>query len=188
MELNAFSELALAENKSDLEKQLIASAQGMDFDVVTGVLVFGPSPAEFKVLGNMPPAFEAVSRNVEYSKRDPVLRRLKARGSPITYDRRFYSENDAADLWEMQAPYGFQTGVAIALHVSSDRRFILGLDRCAPLPSDRELTRLLAHVTLLAVYAQDAATRIFDNENSAESNAANAPTWPSAKRMFTLPL
>ncbi len=42
------------------------------------------------------------------------------------------------------------------------RHFMFGVDRELPLPNDcEELTRIVANVQLFAVYAQDAAQRIF---------------------------
>ena len=53
------------------------------------------------------------------------------------------------------------TGLAVALHLSNRRHFLLGLDRETPLPKeDEDVTALLANLQLLAVHAQDAALRL----------------------------
>src|SRR5512143_4120338 len=62
------------------------------------------------------------------------------------------------ELWEEQARYGYQTGIAMALHLPEGKHFMLGVDRDRALPSDRhELTRVVADLQLFAVHALDAA-------------------------------
>ena len=99
--------------------------------------------------------------NLEDSRRDPVLTKLKQSSIPFVYDQRFYVENGAADLWEQQAAFGYKTGIALAIHMPGRRRFFVGLDRVAPLPSDaNEVLHSLAALQLLAVHAQDAAFQV----------------------------
>jgi len=80
---------------------------------------------------------------------------------PIFWDHETFVRNGAADLWEEQAPYGFHTGIAMALHLPNGNHFLLGVDRDQPLPTNEdELTRIVAYLQLFAVHAQDAAFRV----------------------------
>ena len=64
-------------------------------------------------------------------------------------------------MWEMQAPFGYRTGLAVSVHMPGYRRFLLGVDRNEALPSDPiRLNRMIADLQLLAVHAQDAAARL----------------------------
>ena len=57
--------------------------------------------------------------------------------------------------------FGYNTGIAMALHLPEGRHFVLGVDRDKPLPADAaELQRVVADLQLFAVHAQDAAMRI----------------------------
>ncbi|MCU0774004.1 MAG: LuxR C-terminal-related transcriptional regulator, partial [Ideonella sp.] len=122
----------------------------------------GPArPASFISVGNTPEAFVTNYQNLADSLRDPVLRRMKHLSVPFLYDQDLYTEEDAGDLWEQQAAYGYRTGISVALHLPGHRHFLLGMDREQPLPRDeRRLTRLFADLQLLAVHAQDAAQRL----------------------------
>jgi DNA-binding CsgD family transcriptional regulator len=79
----------------------------------------------------------------------------------VVYDQSLYVDAGAGDLWEQQAPFGYRTGISMALHLEEGRHFLLGVDRDTPLPSDdTALTRLVADLQLLAVYAQETAVRV----------------------------
>jgi DNA-binding CsgD family transcriptional regulator len=89
------------------------------------------------------------------------MRRLKRLSAPFIYDQSMYVNEQAADLWEMQAHFGYKTGIAMALHLSGGRHFVMGVDRDQPLPGDDVvLTRMMADLQLLAVHAQDTAVRL----------------------------
>jgi DNA-binding CsgD family transcriptional regulator len=89
------------------------------------------------------------------------MRRLKRLSTPIIYDQLMYVSEDAADLWEMQASFGYKTGIAMALHLPGGKHFVLGVDRDEPLPKDEFLvTRMMADLQLLAVHAQETAIRL----------------------------
>ena len=86
------------------------------------------------------------------------MRRLS---TPFVYDQSLYVDEQAGDLWEMQALFGYKTGIAMALHLPGGKHFVMGVDRDQPLPGDDiELTRMMADLQLLAVHAQDTAVRL----------------------------
>lgn len=144
-------------------KALVSVAERMDFGFVGGVLVIERPQRRYSsaVLGNFPDGYEDIFRDVPSSQRDPVLGTIMRSPTPIVWDQQTYVDADAADLWEAQAPFGYRTGLAVALHLPGARHFLLGLDRYQPLPSsDNQMTRLLGDVQLLAVHAQEAAVRL----------------------------
>lgn len=158
-----YLDVAASRDKATFEQRLLRFAQDMDFGIVTAALAVdqpGEKPL-FVMIGNTPQGFMDASRSFVGLQRDPVLKRLKSTSTPFVYDQSLYVEEDAADLWEEQAPFGYRTGISMALHMPAGRHFLLGVDREAPLPAeDSALTRLLADLQLLAVYAQETAVRV----------------------------
>lgn len=167
MLLNLCQELSQARDLDAFQGHLVGMAEHMGFGLVTATLVtegFGPlSAARFASVGNTPAGFEEAFANVDSSRRDPVLRRYKELTVPFTYDWRTYAEADAGDLWEEQAPFGYRTGVCVALHLPGHQHFLLGVDRDERLPADEiRLTRMMADLQFVAVHAQSAARRLLD--------------------------
>jgi DNA-binding CsgD family transcriptional regulator len=165
MRLESYYEVSQAPDLATFESRLVRFAEQMDFSHVNAVLVLDPpGPGErptFISVGNTPEPYLEASRDPSASARDPVNRRLKALSVPFIYDQRLYATAGAGDLWETQAAFGYKTGVAVALHLPDFRHFLLGVDRDISLPhEEQELSRLMADLQLLAVHAQDAASRL----------------------------
>ncbi len=142
---------------------LVAFANRMDFSTISTILVIErlQRPAEVIEVHNTPDAFLGKYSDSAGSKRDPVARRLQQMNCPILWDQSTYADDKVGDLWEEQAPYDYHTGVAMALHLPNGKHFYLGVDRRNPLPSDQiQLTRILADLQLLAVYALEATQRL----------------------------
>jgi DNA-binding CsgD family transcriptional regulator len=158
-----YLDVSESSDRATFERRLVQFVQGLDFDIASAALAVD-KPGEgtqFIAIGNTPDAFLEASRDVDQAKRDPVLQRLKTTTLPFVYDQALYVADGAADLWEEQAPFGFRTGISMALHMPEGRHFLLGVDRSQPLPaSDDGLTRMIADLQLLAVYAQETAMRV----------------------------
>jgi DNA-binding CsgD family transcriptional regulator len=89
------------------------------------------------------------------------MQHCKKQSLPIIWDQGTYTSQGQGDLWEEQARFGYQTGIAMALHLPEGKHFMLGVDRDRALPTDRhELTRLVADLQLFTVHALDAAMRV----------------------------
>jgi len=109
-----------------LESRLVEFANDLGFGIICGVFVSESARCEPSIhyLGNTAAAFQSLSRNSPLRKRDPVMRRLKQSSAPLIYDQSTYVENNACDLWELQAQYGYKTGVAMSLHLPKRQHFI----------------------------------------------------------------
>ena len=165
MILERFHEISQSPDLASFRERLVRFANDMDFGLVSTAVVFeGESPGEdakLVSLTNAPEAYESSYGSAADSMRDPVLKRLKRLSVPFFYDQSTYESEDAPDLWEQQAAFGYKTGVAVALHLPGRTHFLLGMDRDKPLPRHAtRLTRMLADLQLLAVHAQDAALRL----------------------------
>ena len=174
-----YLDVAASRDKATFEQRLLRFAQNMDFGIVSAALAVdqpGEKPL-FVMIGNTPQGFVEASRSFAGVQRDPVLKRLRSTSTPFVYDQSLYVEEDAADLWEEQAPFGYHTGISMALHMPAGRHFLLGVDREQPLPAeDSALTRLLADLQLLAVYAQETAVRVLLPEATPLSPALRLTT------------
>jgi DNA-binding CsgD family transcriptional regulator len=177
MQLQQFMDISQAPDLALFERRLIDFAHQMDFGIVTATLVVERIGlgASLTSVGNIP---LGVSQHTQpgSARRDPVIRRLKRLSIPFAYDQALYVNEDASDMWEEQAPLGFRTGIAVALHLPAGKHFLVGFDREAPLPTDEtRLTRLFADLQLVAVHAQDAAQRLMEPDPSAAAQANEPP-------------
>ncbi|HEV6966217.1 MULTISPECIES: helix-turn-helix transcriptional regulator [Roseateles] len=171
MNLQRYEQVSQAADLTSFRQGLIDFANDLDFGLVVGVLAVehrGPgSRAEYFSVGNTPEKFLEASRDPEYARRDPVHKQLMRQSTPLIYDQNFYVEAGAGELWEMIAPFGYRTGVAVGVHMPGYKRLLLGMDREDPLPRDPvQLNRLIADLQLLAVHAQDAAARLLTPKNA----------------------
>lgn len=165
MNLQRYEQVSQAADFASFRQGLIDFAHDLNFGLISGVLAVerrGPgAKTEYFSVGNTPAEFLAAQVDPENAKRDPVHRHVMTNAAPLIYDQRLYASAGAGDLWEMQAPFGYRTGLAVSVHMPGYRRFLLGVDRDEALPSDPiRLNRMIADLQLLAVHAQDAASRL----------------------------
>jgi DNA-binding CsgD family transcriptional regulator len=161
--LQDYQEVADAADIETLETRLVRFANELGFGILTSSLVVehGAGRVSTFHLGNTPEAFQSTFESTDVGRRDPVLRRLKRLSTPFVYDQSMYVAEQAGDLWEMQALFGYKTGIAMALHLPGGKHFLMGVDRDEPLPGDDVLlTRMMADLQLLAVHAQETAVRL----------------------------
>ncbi|MBT9492110.1 MAG: autoinducer binding domain-containing protein [Paucibacter sp.] len=137
--------------------------KSMGFDNFSAMTVVDHSlgRSDFISVDNCPSGFRAAMDSPQLHRRDPVMQHCKRQSLPIVWDQRTYLAKDAGDLWDVQASFGYRTGIALALHLPEGRHFVLGMERSAALPSNSgELTRLVADMQLFAVHAMDSALRV----------------------------
>jgi DNA-binding CsgD family transcriptional regulator len=161
--LRDFQDVADSTDMQTLESRLVRFANELGFGIISGALILEHTAGRVSSIpfGNIPEAYKATFENVERGKRDPVLHRLKRLSTPFVYDQSMYVDEDAADIWEVQALFGYKTGIAMALHLPGGKHFLMGVDRAEPLPGDEMLlTRMMADLQLLAVHAQETAIRL----------------------------
>jgi DNA-binding CsgD family transcriptional regulator len=163
MDLQKFFDVSQSADLDTFRQQLVGFAHDMGFQHVSGLFVVERPGRQVAArwISNHPDLYKDVDQDVDDVKRDPVVHRMKRLSVPFIYDQDVYVGEDAADLWEKQAPFGFKTGVAVPLHLPSYKHFVLSVDRNEPLPDDvSQMTRIMADLQLLAVHAQSAAERL----------------------------
>lgn len=153
-----------AKTPLDFRNEVINFAQTLGFNTVSAMAVIDRSASGpvFHTIDNTPQAFTQVYHDTGLAQLDPVMQHCKRAAVPIIWDQDTYVSQGFGDMWEHQARYGYQTGIALAIHLPDGRHFSMGVDRDRPLSSKPQiLTRIVADLQLFAVHAQDAAFRIF---------------------------
>jgi DNA-binding CsgD family transcriptional regulator len=167
-----------AKNEDQFRSVVIRFAQHLGFDTVSAMVAVdhvGADP-EFVAVHNTPLAFQQTYDDVTVGRRDPVSRHCKRNSVPIIWGQKTYLDNDAIELWEHQAHFGYRNGIAMALHLPEGRHFLIGVDRDQELPNNgSELTRIVADLQLFAVHAQDTALRVLVSENARPELPALTP-------------
>lgn len=164
MRLQDYLDISLAPDKATFRRRMIDFAHWMDFPIVGAVLATsdGINGPDFKYIGNRPPDFDAASDR-SLALVDPVTTRLLNDSEPFAYDKRFYVDAGVAELWEIAAPYGYRTGICVALRISAHEQLLFGLDRERDLPPDNPRRgRLMADFERFAAYAAGGMTRFVD--------------------------
>ncbi len=152
-----------AQSLDQFRSVVIGFAQRLGFDKVAASVAVDRlgGPPEFVAVHNAPLAYLRTFEDLSISKRDPIAQHCKRNTVPIMWGQHTYLQNNAIDLWEHQAHYGYRNGIAMALHLPEGRHFLLGVERDQALPTDgSELTRIVADLQLFAVHAQDTALRV----------------------------
>ena len=158
-----YLDIASARDVPTFKRRIEEFAERLEFPLFNATLVVERPAADplIVALRNTPAAFADATSDARAAARDPMVQRVKTASAPIVYDQALYVSHAAGDLWEEQAPHGYHTGIAMALHLSGGRHFILGVDRPDPLPANPDnLIRLMADLQLLAVFAQETAVRL----------------------------
>jgi DNA-binding CsgD family transcriptional regulator len=156
-----------ATNLEQFRSVVIRFAHRLGFDKVSATVAVDRvgGSAEFVAVHNTPLAFQQTFEDLSIGRRDPISQHCKRNTVPIMWGQHTYLQNNAIELWEHQAQYGYRNGIAMALHLPEGRHFLLGVDRDQDLPSDSgELTRIVADLQLFAVHAQDTALRVLVSE------------------------
>lgn len=156
-------DVADAKDLETFQRRLEKVVERMGFPLLNATLAVDQKVGDpmLASVNNVPAEFMYATTDPMEGRRDPVYQRLKVSNTPFIYDQSTYVKHEAGDLWEVQAAFGYRTGVAMALHMTGGRHFYMGVDRPEALPSDPDrVVRMLADLQLLAVYAQETAVRL----------------------------
>ena len=162
MSLPEYVEVAHAASRVDFKPSLERLTRQKGFDHFSAMTVNSRGGSRVvSVVDDVPQDYAVHYHDPCAGQIDPILKHLSASRMPIIWCQDTYVRAGLAELWELQAPFGYRTGIAMALHMPDGSRFSLGLDRSDPLPSQEgELRLLVGDLQLLAVYAQEAAARL----------------------------
>ncbi|KQV46211.1 hypothetical protein ASC95_26770 [Pelomonas sp. Root1217] len=157
-------DVGLSEDFEGFERRLVKTADAMGFPIISGMLMRGvlkDDTMKITTYGNTPAGYLEAAKDRNDALRDPVVGHLMTHTVPVVYDQATYVAAGVGELWEMQAPFGYQTGIAVKLHLPGDKHFVLGVDRDEKLPgSGAQLMQMVAGLQLLAAHALTAADRL----------------------------
>lgn len=164
MNFQQLIDVGLSDRLIHFERRLVKTADALGFPIISGVLMHGllhDANVQIASVGNTPPGYLAVAKDLGEARRDPVMARLMTQAAPIVYDQKTYAAAGAGDIWEAQATHGYKTGIAVKLHLPGGRHFLLGVDREEVLPEPgAQLMQMVAGLQLLAAHAVTAAERL----------------------------
>ena len=169
MSLPEYVEVAHAASRVDFKRSLERLTRQKGFDHFSAMTVNSRGGSRVvSVVDDVPQDYAVHYHDPCAGQIDPILKHLSASRMPIIWCQDTYVRAGLAELWELQAPFGYRTGIAMALHMPDGKHFLLGVDRSDPLPKeDSQLTRMIADLQLLAVYAQKTAVRVLSDEVAA---------------------
>lgn len=157
-------DVGLSEDFNSFERRLAATADALGFPIISGVLMRGlvqDADVQITSLGNTPEAYLQAAKDLGDARRDPVMARLMVQSVPVVYDQQTYAAAGVGELWDMQASYGYKTGIAVKLHLPGNKHFLLGVDREEALPEPgAQLMQMIGGLQLLAAHALTAADRL----------------------------
>lgn len=159
-----YSSVLKARDRDEFRAEVVSFAKRLGFETVSAMTVIdhGPGRSEFITVDNTPESYLEAFQDPTSGRRDPVMQHCKKQSVPIIWDKDTYVASGQGPKWEVQAGFGYCTGIAMALHLPEGRHFLIGVDRDLPLPEDGdELQRMVADLQLFAVHAQDTAMRLF---------------------------
>jgi DNA-binding CsgD family transcriptional regulator len=152
--------IAQAQTTDAFKGAMVRFAQRLGFDTAAAVVIVdGVGDATESIsVDNTPARYAHIFNDVTTGQRCPVSQHCKRHSLPIVWDQKTYLVANAIDRWETQAPYGYRTGIAMAMHLPLGRHFMVGLDRDKSLPSSpAEMMRLVADVQLFTACAVERA-------------------------------
>lgn len=182
---NDLLDIGLAPDVTTFERLLVRAAAELGYGLAAGVMVrgrFSSGRAAVRPFGNTPAAFVEASRTLDLAVRDPLLTALLARPGVVTYNQRFYVDGSAAELWDVQSPFGYREGMAVSMHTHSHAEvFTFGVDGHAVPATGEGRLRLEGELRLLCAHAQQAAKRLYFPEPAPAASRLGAQETEALK-------
>ena len=107
-----------AGDRDQLLSEIVRFTQNLGFETVSATTIIDHmlGDAEFITLDNTPASYRATFDSTVSARLDPVMQHCKRQSVPIIWDQNTYTAVGMGDKWEQQAQFGYQTGIAMALH------------------------------------------------------------------------
>jgi DNA-binding CsgD family transcriptional regulator len=134
--------------------------QSLGFHTVAATVITDHSPqlTAFQSVTNAPSDYMPLFYDMASAKLDPVSQHCKKLSTPIVWNQAIYAEHGRGDFWEHQAPFGYRSGISVALHLPHGKHFMFGVDSdrdiCIPKGQRQNLLSDLCH---FAAHSQAAA-------------------------------
>lgn len=184
MLVETFSSVINANCRDALWRELVAFTERLGFERMNAMMATdGTGGPTFQNIDNTPEAYRESFESLENGQRDPVMSHCRRSNTPIAWDQSTYTSVGLGPKWEEQAPHGYRTGIACALHLPNGRHFLMGVDRRESLPTSTEkVMRLTADLQLFAVHAVDSLVRVLSPVRSTDETMDLTPREREALR------
>ena len=164
-----------ASTRDEFQRVLVRFAQDLGFGFMAASAVYDQADGrpEFVTVHNSPVSYLPIMGAI--GSFDPVMQHCKHSALPIVWDQTAYARAGRGELWEEMAPYGYQTGICMALHLPHGRHFVFGVDGDRRLPKQqKELARMVADLASVLLFAQDVVFDLLPS-HEVESRGLNHP-------------
>lgn len=171
MHLDRVVALGNSSDAASLCAELIRIAHAADFGRVNAMLVAEGASGEprFTCVGNTPDAFADAFSDPALGRQDPVMQYVRRQVTPIVYDQSTYVAAGVGELWEIQAPFGYKTGIVASIRLARDLCYAVGIDRDEPIPACPETrARMAGEVMLVAAYSAGAARWVLNSDQGTD--------------------
>jgi hypothetical protein len=167
-----------ASSRDELQRVLVCFAHDLGFGLMAAAAVYdqpGLRP-EFIGVNNVPVSYLPMFQG-EVGQSDPVMQHCKHSSLPIAWNQTTYTSTGHGEKWEEMAPYGYKSGICMALHLPYGRHFVLGVDGDRPLPKQqRQLSLMLAYLASVLMYAQETAFCLLPSRQGDSKGSSDQPT------------
>jgi DNA-binding CsgD family transcriptional regulator len=153
-------EVLHARSVKDFLRLNVEFVQSLGFHTIAATVITDHSPelTAFQSVTNAPSEYMPLFYDMASAKLDPVSQHCKKFSTPIVWNQGVYVESGKGDFWEHQAPFGYRSGVSVALHLPHGRHFMFGVDSdsdsCIP---KGQRQNLLSDLCYFAAHSQAAA-------------------------------
>lgn len=127
--------------------------QSLGFHTVATTVITDHSSelTTFQSVTNAPTDYMPLFYDMASAKLDPVSQHCKQFSTPIIWNQAVYVEKGRGEFWEHQAPFGYRSGVSVAMHLPRGRHFMFGVDSdrdtCIPKGQRENILSDLCHFT-----------------------------------------
>ena len=170
VDMEMLSAISAASSQQVLRDHLEALTVGLGFTRFTALCIrslkpngawFTPGATLGKHIANTPTDWEKQASNASLARLDPVMVHCRDSSLPLVWDQQTYTDRGLGEKWELQAPYGYRSGIVVAMHMPNGDHYCVGLDsefrRPAP---DGDLAELIGRIQLTTAFTYDVAFRL----------------------------
>lgn len=168
-----------ARTRDEFQQALVRFGHDLGFSTISATAIYDlPGGGnEGHWVDNTSPAYRHIFEDRTLGPADPVMQHCKHSQRPILWDQSTYVRAKQGNQWEIQAPYGYRTGIAMALHLPFGRHFVIGVDRDEDLPIHRpdQMARMVADFASLLIFAQENALCLLPPRHLNEERHTSLP-------------
>ena len=158
------NEVLHAQSLKDLLRKMVGFSEARGFGRVSATVMTEHSPTftEYQFITNAPLGYLAEFENLDAGRMDPISQHAASKSTPLVWNQANYVDCGQGALWELQAPFGYQSGIVMAFHLPRGRHFLFGPDCDRPQCTTAARTKeIVEEFHQFAANAQAAAFELF---------------------------